>query len=163
MKFNHLLAICAGSASLGFIAGYLTKMFREVSLPDVELSVEEEDTNEGLFEGMTFDRKIVIGVRTDMKLTDPEVYSLSADAVVKVVLKSLENIPENVDMWLQSGQTKVCTKVKSPELMDDLIQKAEDAGMIYEAVEYKDKIAVCAVGPETVDKVNVVTGHLGLL
>lgn len=177
MRFNRqLFAICAGSLSLGFVGGYLVKLFRDISLPDVEECCEEcdhcechcchehdDDGQEDMFQGMEFDHKIVIGVRTDIKLAASETYSALADAVIKTVVDSLKTNGENVDKWMISGQTKVCTKVQSPEMMDDLIQKAEEAGIQYSVVEHNGHIAACAVGPAENDLVDKVTRHLKLM
>ena len=111
----------------------------------------------------THGMKIVVGVRTDMKLNLPETANLLGDIVIKSVVNSIKANPEPVSRWLGSGQAKICTKVQSREMMDDLIEKAKSCGVHYETIEYKGDIAAFAAGPAKIEDVDPVTKHLKLL
>ncbi|KAH0793823.1 peptidyl-tRNA hydrolase [Histomonas meleagridis] len=109
------------------------------------------------------DLKIVVGIRTDMRLKLPEMASCLSDVVIKSVINSITKNSPYIGTWYHLGQAKVCTKVQNPQMMEDLIKKAEENNVIHEILQYKGQVAAIAVGPAPVDEVNLVTGHLKLL
>ena len=107
--------------------------------------------------------KVVVGIRTDMKLNLPEMASCLSDIVIKTVVNSVINKSPYIGSWIHQGQTKVCTKVQNQQMMDSLIQKAEENNVIHETLEYKGQIAAFVAGPAPIEQVDLVTSHLKLL
>ena len=154
----------AGGILTGVICGMLYKKKRnqpdqtetnnncvsKIVIPEPNLSYRKE-------------LKIVVGIRTDMKLSLPEMASCLSDVVIKTFINSILNKSPYVGNWYYLGQAKVCTKVQNPQMMEDLIKKAEENNVIYETLQYKGQTAAFAAGPAPVDEVDIVTRHLKLL
>lgn len=115
------------------------------------------------YSGVAFDSKVVVGIRTDMKLSMTEQASIYGDGVIKAVCASIASNSPYLSPWLYYGQAKICTKVQSQEMMNDLIEKAQNSEAISATIQYKDNIAACVVGPAPVDEVDKVTRHLKLM
>ena len=168
--------ILFASFSAGATAGYLLYKYTasKAELEDTANTFEEEEEEEEFEEtakiqipcprrNLNVDLKVVVGVRTDMKMSLAETSSCLSDVVIKTVVNSIKNNSKYVGQWYYFGQAKVCTKVQSKEMMEDLIKKATDEKIQFETLNYKNDIAAFAVGPAPVENVDRVTKQLKLL
>jgi PTH2 family peptidyl-tRNA hydrolase len=75
------------------------------------------------------------------------------------------------DLWLNGQFTKVCVYVNSEQELDEIYQKAKDAGIpaaliidngntVFKGVKTK---TCCAIGPGFIADIDKITGHLKLL
>lgn len=173
MKSTLFAAFTAGVASGCLLHSYVTA--KAVSEEPSDSAIEEEEEEEEEYDDAASiqiprprrcpatDSKIVVGVRTDMKLSLAETASCLSDVVIKCVAESIRSGSEYIGQWYYYGQTKVCTKVQSRAMMDDLIAKATDEKVLFETLSYKNDIAAFAVGPAPIASVDRVTKHLKLL
>ncbi|OHS93253.1 hypothetical protein TRFO_40427 [Tritrichomonas foetus] len=165
MNKTYLLSL-TGGAALGVFSAYVYNKI--ISNRTTEI-VELDDSNPSPLRipkpsyKYTPDYKVVVGVRTDMKLSLSETAGLLGDVVIKTVVNSIKSRSKYVSPWLHTGQTKICAKVQSKEMMDDLIQKAIDAHLIHETIEFKNQKAAFVAGPAPIEVVDLVTRHLKLL
>ena len=72
--------------------------------------------------------------------------------------------------WLHGNQAKICVRVDSEEELFEIYHKAKEAGLECHLIkdsgktEFKEPTNTClAIGPDRVEKINSVTGHLKLL
>lgn len=72
--------------------------------------------------------------------------------------------------WFQNGFAKVCCRVDSEEELMDIYHKAKEAGLEVHLItdsgrtEFKEPTKTClAIGPDLVEKIDPITGHLRLL
>jgi PTH2 family peptidyl-tRNA hydrolase len=110
----------------------------------------------------TEEPKFVIGVRTDIKLTDAETAALAAQVVVQAVDAGLPAHAPIIAQWFYFNQAKICTKVPSRDEMAALVDRAGQRGLNFATVERQGEVVVIGVGPGPIDTVNAVTGHLKL-
>ena len=85
--------------------------------------------------------------------------------------KELQNISQAEKDWFSGDFTKVCLYVNSEEELDDIYNKAKDAGLnVCEIIDngltefHGVKTKTClAIGPDLSDKIDPITGNLKLL
>lgn len=72
--------------------------------------------------------------------------------------------------WFQNSYAKVCCRVDSEEELLDIYNKAKEAGLEVHLItdsgktEFKEPTNTClAIGPDLVEKIDPITGHLRLL
>ena len=72
--------------------------------------------------------------------------------------------------WLRAGQPKVVLKVPSAQDLDDIVERAQEAGLPVEPVRDAGRTQVtpgtltcCAVGPADAERIDAVTAGLSLL
>lgn len=72
--------------------------------------------------------------------------------------------------WFQNSYAKVCCRVDSEEELLDIYNKAKEAGLEVHLItdsgrtEFKKPTKTClAIGPDFVEKIDPITGHLRLL
>lgn len=73
--------------------------------------------------------------------------------------------------WLQGPFAKICVSVDSEEEFDDVVRKAEEAGLITRVIVDQGRTefngvptkTVAAIGPDTHEELAPITGHLKLL
>jgi PTH2 family peptidyl-tRNA hydrolase len=106
--------------------------------------------------------KFVIGVRTDIKLTDAETAALAAQIVVQAVDAGLPAHAGIISQWFYFNQAKICTKVPSRDEMASLIDRAGRAHLNFATIMRGGEVVVIGVGPGPIEAVNEVTGHLKL-
>ena len=102
----------------------------------------------------------------DISLTHPSVYSPRFSELSMIVPKS-----SSLYKWLQGPFTKIVVSVDSEEELLEIKRKAEDADILCTLVTDAGKTefhgeatnTVVAVGPEEVEKIDKITGHLKLL
>ena len=113
--------------------------------------------------------KQVIVMRDDLNMRKGKMVAQGAHASLGAVL-TFRDRPE-VDAWLAGPFAKVCVRVSSEAELIEIFERAEAAGMINYLItdagktEFKGlpTLTCCAVGPDTIEKVDAITGHLKLL
>ncbi|XP_070572265.1 peptidyl-tRNA hydrolase 2, mitochondrial-like [Ptychodera flava] len=119
--------------------------------------------------GETGDSKLVLVVRTDLKMGKGKVAAQCSHAAVSAYKKLGRINRELLEDWEYNGQPKVVVKAPDEETLAALLQHAralqlvtaiiQDAGRTQIAPGSK---TVLAVGPGPADLVDKVTGHLKL-
>jgi PTH2 family peptidyl-tRNA hydrolase len=74
------------------------------------------------------------------------------------------------ELWFANGYAKVCCRVESEDELMEIYHKAKESGLEAHLItdsgktEFKEPTKTClAIGPDFVDKINPITGHLKLL
>ncbi len=111
--------------------------------------------------------KQVILVRTDLKLPKGKLAAQVAHASVEGVLRSEKRL---VEQWRSEGMKKIVLKVADEKEMLRLNQQAKDAGLTTAVITDAGLTVVapgtktcCAIGPDTVEKIDAITGHLKIV
>ena len=110
-----------------------------------------------------FAQKLVVGMRTDVKMKTGEFASLLSDAVIAECASLTQSSPEVLSQWYRFGQAKIAVKVPNGETMDTLVASALDASVPYTVKHANGEPMAIAIGPDFIDKVNAVSGKLKLL
>ena len=111
--------------------------------------------------------KLVILVRSDLKMPKGKVGAQCAHAAVEAVLKQLDKSKEKIKNWRQEGQKKIVLNVADEKEMLKYMQIAKDNGLnsavITDAgrtvVEPGTKTCV-GIGPDLEEEIDRVTGSL---
>ncbi|EDR29542.1 peptidyl-tRNA hydrolase, putative [Entamoeba dispar SAW760] len=114
--------------------------------------------------------KMVFCVRNDLKMGKGKIAAQCGHAVVECVLKSLKTQPDVLKCWHEHDQTKVALRVDSLEQLLELENQANQEGIVNGLITdlgrtqiAPNTITVLGIGPDTVSKINKITGHLKLL
>ena len=115
--------------------------------------------------------KMIIMVRKDIQMSVGKIAAQVGHAVLGAYKQSLKLKPDIVDNWEKiSGQAKIVLGVDNKEMLLDLQQKARNMGLITCEIHDAGRTQVepntltcCAIGPDIVEKIDQVTGHLKLL
>ena len=116
------------------------------------------------------DYKMVIAVRTDLKLSRGKTAVQVAHAAVICALKARKHRSDSFSRWYQEGQKKVVVKVKDLEELRSLLEVAHVRGLIAELVrdagltEVPPGTITCVgIGPGKNDDIDRVTGSCPLM
>ena len=111
--------------------------------------------------------KQVILVRQDLKLPKGKLAVQCAHASVDAVLKSSSS---KVKAWKDEGMAKIVLKVKDEKELIKLFQQAKDSGLKASLITDAGKTVVApgtktcvGIGPDDEDKIDEVTGSLGMV
>ncbi len=111
--------------------------------------------------------KQVILIRTDLKLPIGKACAQCAHASVEAVLKSESSV---VKSWRREGMEKVVLKVKDEKELLHYFQLAKDADLITALITDAGRTVVApgtktcvGIGPDEEEKIDIITGKLGLL
>ncbi len=113
--------------------------------------------------------KQIIAMRTDLNMRKGKMVAQGAHASVAVIVN---NVPDpRIDEWLEGSFTKICVRVDSELELLDLYEKAKSAGLLTELITDNGttefggvKTRTCvAIGPDTNERLDPITGHLQLL
>ena len=115
--------------------------------------------------------KMVIVVRKDLKMSIGKTSSQVAHAVLGAYKLSLSKNNDKVINWENfSGQAKIVLGVENEKELFDIKDKADKNGLITCLIHDAGRTEVspntatcCAIGPDTVQKIDEVTGKLKLL
>lgn len=118
-------------------------------------------------------------MRGDLKNTKGEkvrtgkIIAQACHAVLGFVWENLKGRKINFELsdeqlkWVQTGQTKITLKAKSEDELVKIYQAAKDAGLAVELItdagrtEFGEPTKTCiSIGPNYVDKIDVITGEL---
>ncbi|GAC1322010.1 MAG: peptidyl-tRNA hydrolase Pth2 [Chloroflexota bacterium] len=112
--------------------------------------------------------KLVIAVRSDVRMGPGKLAAQVAHAAVSAVLSSQET-PQLLP-WLHSGQAKVVVRVRSLDDLEDRVRRARLSNVAAMLVADAGRTEVepgtvtcCAFGPDTDEALAPITGDLPLL
>lgn len=110
--------------------------------------------------------KQVILIRQDLQLPKGKAAGQCAHAAVEAVLKSDSDI---IKKWRHIGQKKIVLKVKDEKELYKYIQQAKDSGLTTSLISDAGKTVIepgtvtCgAIGPDDEEKIDLITGELGM-
>lgn len=118
--------------------------------------------------------KQVIVIRKDLKMRRGKEIAQGAHAsmafLTKYARREIEYLSNAEWAWVQGSFAKICVTVNSAREMLDLADKAYMAGVRAELImddgktEFDGRITMTAlaIGPDYVEKINPITGHLPL-
>lgn len=117
----------------------------------------------------TMNVKQYIIMRKDLKMRRGKEIAQGSHASMLFLLRSNKRSKAE-QYWLDNRITKVCLQVNSEEELLEIHQKAIDAGLVSHIVrdagltefDGVPTYTCLAIGPEEVEKVNPITGHLKL-
>ncbi len=119
---------------------------------------------------MDFAYKLVVAVRTDLKLSRGKLAVQVAHAAVSCAHKAAKKDKSNFRPWFAEGQKKVVVKVADLATLRELQAQARAArlttAMISDAglTEVAPGTVTClGLGPATVERLDAITGELSLL
>lgn len=131
---------------------------------------EWEDVNENEeWEDDGVPRKMVLVVRTDLKMGPGKIAAQCGHATLGAFKRATKQDPQNLKLWEKYGQAKIVVKAPDDKTMFELEKKAKQSNIVtyFVADAGKTQIAagsrtVLAVGPAKEKDVNAITGHLKL-
>ena len=117
-----------------------------------------------------FKYKMVIAVRKDIKLSQGKIAAQVAHAAVNCAFAAKKSTPMWFRRWYDEGQKKVVVKVQGKEDIFRLKMDAETLGLMTSVItdagltEVPPGTMTClGIGPGPEEKVDRVTGELGLM
>lgn len=156
-----------GAAAVGFFAGhYYADSYADVDQQDRE----EPDAKEGMFADSTEECKMILVVRTDLKITKGKMAAQCAHAAVACYESLSRSNPALLQRWKSTGQAKVVVQVPDEEQLELLqgiaISLDITARIIHDAGRTQiaaGSATVLGLGPAPKSILDQVTGHLKLL
>ncbi|XP_049838969.1 peptidyl-tRNA hydrolase 2, mitochondrial-like [Schistocerca gregaria] len=149
--------------AFGLFAAY--KFRRYFTKPDRHVEVESEN----LYSDYGGDIKMVIVVRSDLKMGKGKIAAQCAHAAVKAFRIAEELCPSLLLTWLENGEPKVVVRTESENDLLALRKAAQEVGLIAALIQDagRTQIApgsrtVLGVGPGPSELIDQVTGHLKL-
>ncbi|KAG7384988.1 Peptidyl-tRNA hydrolase protein 2, mitochondrial [Phytophthora boehmeriae] len=128
------------------------------------------DDWEGADEQSWKPHKMVMCVRTDLKMGKGKIAAQCCHATLGAYKRALKRTPDAVRAWEMLGQAKVCLKVDSEEEMLALAEKAAAHGLVNYVVTdagrtqiAPDSKTVLSIGPAPLAALDGITGHLKLM
>lgn len=117
-----------------------------------------------------FEYKMVIVVRTDIKMSKGKVAAQAGHAAVSASEYARKNRPEWWNPWITEGQCKIAVKAKSEEEILEIERKARNTGLPVALIVDRglteippNTITCLGIGPAPANKVDPITGRLSLL
>ncbi|PSN41291.1 Peptidyl-tRNA hydrolase 2 [Blattella germanica] len=113
--------------------------------------------------------KLVLVVRTDLKMGKGKAAAQCAHAAVMAYQQAKKKHPEILQEWEECGQAKVVLKVDNEKDLMELASSARDNGLITSLVRDAGRTQIASgsktvlgIGPGPVDLIDKVSGHLKL-
>ncbi|MCL4317475.1 MAG: peptidyl-tRNA hydrolase Pth2 [Candidatus Thermoplasmatota archaeon] len=117
-----------------------------------------------------FQYKLVVAVRTDLKLSAGKTAVQVAHAAVSCAVQCLQKEKKKFSSWMDEGQRKIVVRVKNLEELHSLREEARRNGLITSLIadagltEIPAGTVTCVgIGPAENQEIDIVTGHLPLL
>ena len=114
--------------------------------------------------------KMVILVRTDLKMSKGKTAAQVAHAAVNCALASKKKDSRNFDRWMSEGERKVVLKVSGRDELFQIKAMADAAGLINSVItdagrtEVEPGSVTClGIGPAGETAIDKITGDLGML
>jgi peptidyl-tRNA hydrolase, PTH2 family len=114
--------------------------------------------------------KLVLIIRSDLKLSKGKTASQAAHAAVMCFKKTLETDSSLASQWLNVGQPKIVLKVDSLAELESLRDLAKSAGIVSSLIldagrtQISPGTATClGLGPDYTDKIDALVKELKLL
>ena len=118
----------------------------------------------------SFAYKMVIVVRTDIKMSKGKMAAQAGHAAVSASDYAHKNRPEWWKPWIMEGQCKIAVKVNSEQEILELERKARNAGLPATLIVDRglteippNTITCLGIGPAPANKMDSITGKLSLL
>ncbi|MDD2410866.1 MAG: peptidyl-tRNA hydrolase Pth2 [Candidatus Methanomethylophilaceae archaeon] len=116
------------------------------------------------------DRKLVVLVRNDLKMTKGKIAAQVAHAAVNCAFASKKKDAVNFNAWYDSGQAKVVLRVDSERELFEFKAVAEALGITCSLITDAGRtqiepgsITCLGIGPEKVSVLDKITGDLKML
>ena len=169
LQFSSGLGIGLG---LGF---FLNKL---IIKEDQNISNEDYDSDEWEDESDTgdendfgdMDMKMVLAVRTDLKMGKGKMAAQCSHAAVAAYKKAKKKCPTILKKWENEGSRKIAVKAKEEDELLTLLAQAQSVDLVTALIRDAGRTqieagskTVIAVGPGPEDLIDKVTGHLSLL
>ena len=121
---------------------------------------------------------MVICIRTDLNMSQGKMAAQSAHASLKNVLSyigkvGMDKVLLNLEFqeWTNTGHTKICLGIDSEDELMKIFNQAKNSGLLCELItdegrtEFKNvSTKTClAIGPNSSDKIDKITGYLKLI
>ncbi|KAI5624352.1 peptidyl-tRNA hydrolase 2, mitochondrial [Silurus asotus] len=167
-----------GSLAFGILAGvgcglcfgwYLRGRFLKPVRGSNGYCGEAENGNQTSVMGESGEFKMVLVVRTDLKMGKGKVAAQCSHAAVSAYKQVKRRNPELLKQWEYYGQPKVVLKVPDEDSLLELLSHAREVGLSVSLIQDagRTQIApgsrtVLGVGPGPAGLVDTVTGHLKL-
>jgi PTH2 family peptidyl-tRNA hydrolase len=156
-----LIVTIMGAAITGFMVGkFYTEYYEE----------EEVDAKPGAFSDSTEECKMIMVVRTDLKMTKGKIAAQCGHAAIACYESLQRSNPELLQRWKTDGQAKVVVQVSDEEqleLLQGIAQSLEiTARIIHDGGRTQipaGSATVLGLGPAPKPLLDQVTGHLKLL
>ncbi|XP_076068000.1 peptidyl-tRNA hydrolase 2, mitochondrial-like isoform X2 [Oratosquilla oratoria] len=155
------VGVCIGFVVRGSIPGEYKKNIGE--------SEKEEWDEDGFLSAGSGQHKLVLVVRSDLKMGKGKVAAQCSHATLKAYKQVKQNQPGILRTWEMNGQPKVVVKIDNEEDLIELTATARTVGLTTSLIQDagRTQIApgsrtVLGVGPGPSDLVDQVTGHLKL-
>ena len=117
-----------------------------------------------------FQYKLVVAVRTDLKLSAGKTAVQVAHAAVSCAVQCLQKEKKKFSSWMDEGQRKIVVRVKNLEELHALREDARRNGLITSLIadagltEIPAGTVTCVgIGPAENQEIDTVTGNLPLL
>ena len=123
--------------------------------------------------------KQVIVMRHDLKMRRGKQIAQGAHASMSFLCNRLQNadsvslndFPEDQQLWLMGSFAKICCRVDSEEALIEIYDKAVDAGLEVHLITDSGRTefhgvptrTCLAIGPDDAEKIDAITGQLQLL
>ncbi|CAO1623614.1 unnamed protein product [Sympodiomycopsis kandeliae] len=137
---------------------------------ECDLTDETREKMRGLKAGMFEECKLVLLVRTDLKMDKGKMAAQCSHATLACYKSLLNSNPQLVKHWETIGQAKVALKCPTEQEMNELEKKAKALGLCARSIRDAGRTQIAAgsktvlgIGPGPVKLVDSVTGHLKLL
>lgn len=165
MALGILAGVGCGLCFGWHVRGQLKNPVREV----METCKDAENCTQMTVMGESGEFKMILIVRTDLKMGKGKVAAQCSHAAVSAYKQVQSRNPELLKQWEYYGQPKVVVKVPDEESMLELLSHAKEVGLPVSLIQDagRTQIApgsrtVLSVGPGPADLVDIVTGHLKL-
>ena len=107
-------------------------------------------------------------LRTDLKMRRGKEIAQGAHASMKAMIENRDH--PDVQAWLAGPFAKIALGVGSEAELDELVSKAEAAGIVTATIIDAGRtefggvptLTAAAIGPASVDRIDAITGHLRL-
>ena len=114
--------------------------------------------------------KLVCAVNQSLKMGKGKIAAQVGHASIHAFLNAGVTHPPEVEVWLASGQKKICVKVQDDTVFTELIALASERGVAHHLVRDAGHTqipsgspTVLALGPAEESTLDELTGHLKLL
>ncbi|KZC07591.1 Peptidyl-tRNA hydrolase 2, mitochondrial [Dufourea novaeangliae] len=174
MSISQIFLETAADAKVGFtiaaIIGYC--LYRIIAITNRRRLKEPEDFNESTNNVVYTDEydnyKLILVIRTDLKMGKGKVAAQCAHAAVAAYKAAIKH-PKILQSWEECGQAKITVKVDSEDALKEIAKQARAVGLLSNVIQDAGhtQIApgsrtVCAIGPGPAPLIDQVTGHLKL-
>ncbi|KAJ7139906.1 peptidyl-tRNA hydrolase PTH2-domain-containing protein [Mycena epipterygia] len=169
-----LLILSITSITIGYYLGQRASPRITIHTDDPGQEDEDDELNDGdlaaIKAGMLEPCKLVLIVRTDLKMTPGKISAQCGHATLACYKALVKRNPQLVKHWERTGQAKIALKATSEKQLLELEALAKSLNLCARSVQDQGLTqvdpgtrTVLAVGPAPVELVNRVTGKLRLL